>query len=197
MDLHAQVTSVFLDGGTNVDKLPDSDPKKAKGQAMGDFFTQGVGYLKTDFPNDTIRKLMSLVWDIVGSKITPIAMGPDVQSVSIAVFGNPVLPQAAVFLPHNWLDELKRDPVLQMGALVFVGSQIVDFYNRRLMDQAEQSIKRARAHEAEFLLTSKRHVPHLVFNDYQKKVLEDFPEGVSTLAVLDLLYTSKEFVPPA
>lgn len=197
MDLHAQVASVFMNGGTPAEKLPDGDPKKLKAQAMGDSFTLGVGYLKTTFPNAALQKLMALVWDIMGNKLIPVAMGPDVQSVSIAVFGNPILPQAAVFLPHHWLDDLKRDPVLQMGAIVFVGSQIMDFYNRRLITEAEQSIKRARAYEAEFLLTSRRQSPHLVLNDYQQRILNDYPEGLSSPGVQDMLYVSKPFVPPA
>src|SRR5574338_1648315 len=146
-DLHAQVRAAFMGEGQKAENLPEGDPKKLKAQAMGDAFTQGVGYLKTDFPNDSIRKLMALVWDIVGHKITPVAVGPDVQSVSLAAFGNPGLPQAAVFLPHNWLNEIEVDPVLQMVALVFVGSQIVDFYNRKLLGESGESIKRARAHE--------------------------------------------------
>lgn len=186
--------------GTHIDKLPDDDPKKRVGQLIGETVTSGVDFLRSVFPNEAVQKLMKLVWDIIGHKITPIALGPQVPSISLAVFGSPALPQAAIFLPHNWLDDVKADPVLQMGALVFVGSQALDFYNQkvgRAPAQGPESVRRARAYEAEYLLTVKKMGPQTKFNDYQKKVLDDFPEGILTPAIRDLLYQSREFVPPA
>jgi hypothetical protein len=108
-----------------------------------------------------------------------------------------VIPQTAVFLPKNWLEEVRRDPVLQMGALVFVGSQVVDVYNHRLVDEGPSSIKRARAYEAEFLLHTRKVSPNLSFNEYQQRVMAEYPRGLQSEAAQGLLYTSRSFSAPS
>jgi hypothetical protein len=188
------------DDGTTIheNKLPEGDPLKNLISPMSDRFTSGVGFLKTVFPNQAIRELMTLVWDLVGNRITPVAMGPQVQSLSIACTRRLGMTQAIIFMPHHWLAMIKADPIYQLGALVYVGSQAVDFYNGKLYESPQESENRARAHEAEFLLT------HIVIatstppmNDYQKGVLEEYPLGINTPAIRHLLYTSKPFVAPA
>jgi hypothetical protein len=99
-------------------------------------------------------------------------------------------------MPHEWLDQISQDPLLQMGAIVFVGSQIVDFHNERIgvsPEQAAISIKRARAYEAEYLLTLRKVSSTVTLNDYQHRVLQEYPSGLMTPSVaLDrLLYTPK------
>ncbi len=192
-NLHAEVVSAFIQKGANVEDLPDGDPKKVLGRNVGDTFTQGVGFLKTSFPNDAIRQLMALFWDLVGNKITPVALGPNVATLSLAVFAEADnIPRAIILPPHHWLDLVKQDPCLQMGALVFVASQARDFYNQRCIGQYEATIKRARGYEAEFLHTIARHSP-IVFSEYQRKTMEEYPNGLLTMSLKDLLYKSKPF----
>jgi hypothetical protein len=84
----AQMILSFSEGsGKRVENLPEGDPLRIKGQEMSDYFTSGVGMLKTVFPNPEIRGLMAMVWDIVGSRIVATAMGPEVPSLTLAAMG--------------------------------------------------------------------------------------------------------------
>lgn len=198
--LQAQVLGAFFGESVRAEKLPAGDPLRVNGQKMSDAFTNGVAFLLTSFPNNHIQSLMKLVWDVVGHRIAPVALGPQVPSLSLAARLDG---DAIIFMPHNWLEMIAKDPVEQMGALVFVGSQAVDFYNGRLLTSKEtaqedhtNTIKRARAYEAEYLKTVKGGFPDWKFTPYQQKVLGEYPEGISTPTVASLLYLWKPFVAP-
>lgn len=198
-NLKAQVLAAFTHGGQREEDLSEDDPRRQAGRRIGVAFTEAVAFLRTSFPNPAIRALMAMVWEIVGSKIVPFALGPAVETLSMASANRAGLPSTIILAPHNWMEQIQQDAVLQMGAVVFVGAQAVDSYNGKLQSRAsfEDCIKRARAYEAEFLLTLSAHGLTTSFNDYQKKVLEDFPKGLRTDTIVPLLYTPKPFVPPA
>lgn len=198
--VHVEALAAFLSPGVLLEKLDAADARREPGIRMRNAFEAGVGLLAKDFPNERIRVLMRFVWDLVGYKITPVGIGPDVQSISLAMAEREKIPQAYIFLPLKWIEQLQEDAVLQMGALVFTGSQALDFYNQKLVstqDGVRQTIARARAHEAEFLLTLKKVMPEWAPGAYQTGVINEYPEGVSTPSVQPFLYTSKPFVPPA
>lgn len=192
----AEIMAAFVKGGERVEKLAESDPLRAKGMMLGDRFTEGVAMLK-GFPNPELRKLMSMVWDIVGNRLVPIAMGPKVPSLSFAAMGNRKKPDGIIFLPHNWQEMIEEDPVCQLGALVFVGSQAVDYYNDRVGREPEAMMRRARANEAEYLVTVREVSPGHKFNEWQLKMLEEFPEGLRSPGIKSHLYEFKPFVKPA
>lgn len=196
---NALIAAFFASEGKNVKDLPDSDPLKNKGIRMGNTFTDGVHFLKSTFPSPTIRTLMGHVWNIVGHKVIPVTLGPNVTGVSLAAIRKEGIVQTVIFLPHNWLEDVKRDPVFQMGALVFVGSQAVDVYNGKVTEQreSEQTVLRARAHEAEYILHIQRMAPLVQLNDYQKDVLAAFPLGLLSPAAETLLYSPRPFTPPS
>ena len=196
-DLRTEILSAFFAEGKRVDKLAADDPVRVKGVEIGEMFTSGVAFLANLFPNASIRKLMGLVWNIVGHRITPVALGPEVPSLSLAVMGSKLAAQAIILTPHNWIDMVKADPLLQMGALVYVGSQAVDFYNGKTVEDPKTTVLRSKAFEAEFLLTLNNVIPNLVFDTYQQSVVDEMPLGLSTPSVLPLLYTSKPFVAPS
>ena len=63
---------------------------------------------------------------------------------------------------------------MAVGALVFNGSQAIDYYNGRIgkdRDPMTLITKRCLNYEAEFLRT----VPAALLNKYQREVLEMFP----------------------
>jgi hypothetical protein len=92
---------------------------------------------------------------------------------------------------------VKDNPVLQMGAVVFVGSQAVDYYNGKLTYEAHKNVlSRAYAYEAEYLLTILT-MGCQTMTEYQKGVLKRFGEGLRSKEVRPLLYTSKPFVAPS
>ena len=171
-------------GFTNVeqqDALPPG-PERSNAKAKGDAFTDGVDMLRGVFPNKRINKLMGMVWDLVGGKIVPLVGGMPVATLVFAVVGKLDDMQARIFVPDNYLKMIKEDGCHQLGALVFTGSQAVDFWNDKILPQ-DDLIKRASAYEAEFLMTFGREFPGWKTNVYQKKLLADFPQGLDTPGV--------------
>src|SRR5271154_7022345 len=145
----AEMMAAFVNGGQRVEKLDADDPLRAQGMRLGERFTEGVGILK-NFPNPAIRDLMSMVWDIVCNRLVPIALGPKVPSLTFGAMGKRDKPDGIIFVPHEWEKMIEEDAVCQLGALVFVGSQAVDYYNGRVGHEPEAMTMRARANEAEY-----------------------------------------------
>lgn len=165
--------------GGNVDDLP---PSRFKDEAieLGEMITSAVDFLRSTFPNKDIQRLMGLAWDAIGQGITPASLGP-VETASFVVVSGPTGPKATIMFPEGWVDLLHSDRLMQMGAIVFTGSQAVDFRNSRLIGEQKDVRKRALAFEAEYLLTSLEVSPTARLNDYQRKVLADFPLGLGSL----------------
>jgi hypothetical protein len=85
------------------------------------------------------------------------------------------------------------DPLLQMGAVVFNGSKVIDTYNDRFDDGL---VERSFAWEAEFYRTLARDAPGVKFNSYQKQVLERYPDGIRSEGIQKAMYTWRPFTPP-
>ncbi len=192
----AEVMAAFIKGGERVEKMPKGDPLRVKGEKLGNRFTEGVAMLKL-WPSPHVRALMSMVWDIVGNRVVPIVLGPEVDSLSFAAMGDPSMPDAIIFIPHEWEKMIQEDPVCQLGALVFVGSQAVDYYNGRVTHEFEAVKKRARANEAEYLATIRESTPDHKMNEWQQRVLDEFPSGLGSERIQKYLYRHKPFVRPA
>lgn len=192
-EVEAQILDTFAREGTRVDQLAEGDPLREKSWALQEAFTQGVALLKV-FPNSNIKELGTLVWDLVGSHIVPVALGPDVQSLTFSVVAKDEVQEALIFVPHNWMAVIEEDLVCQIGALVYIGSQARDYYNKRI---DKDTMPRARAFEAEFLLAFKKLLPTYTFNEWQLKSVKDYPQGLQSESIRHALYTSKPFVPPS
>ena len=176
-------------GFTNVGQQEDLTPgssEYAKAEAKGDAFTQGVDMLRSKFPHKGINELMSMVWDLVGGKIVPLVGGMPVATLVFAVVGKLNDLQARIFVPDDYVEMVQKDGVHQLGALVFVGSQVVDFWNDKIVPQTIM-IKRAFAYEAEFLHAFDRMSRDVNLgwkpNEYQKKVMHDYPHGIGSQGV--------------
>ena len=167
-----------------------------KAQEMEYFVTAGVDYLRSEFPNDHIRYLMSIVWDLIRNKITPFALGPNVPTLSLAIVGrksDPSFRQPAIFAPINWLDMIEKDHVYQMGALVFIGSQAVDYHNNRLLNDPAVARQRSYVYEAEYCHTVKNLTPSWQPNANQEHMMKEYPAGLKTPAIKELIYQPRPF----
>ena len=172
-----------------VETLADDDPRKASGVAVGNLVTQTVGGLRDLFPNRWINDLMGIVWDIIGRRIVPAAVGPT-ATPSMAVHGY----KAIILLPQTWPAMMAQDPIMQVGAMVFVGSQARDFHRGliRSIAGSEMAKMRAKAYEAEYLKTClSLSIGSPTFNEYQREVLAMFPNGLTSRP--DLAYESGRF----
>ena len=210
MTLFEEIVAAF--GGTQVKvaDLPEDDPTAKIGKACENLFTGGVDVLRSNVPNDRIRALGRVVWDLVGHKQVLVAIGPDVPSLSFTVMQVSTTPkgcvstststsasinelhQAIVLIPKQWPQMVEDDPFMQLGAILFVGAQVVDFYNDRLFDD-KGARRRWHAYEAELLRTLKTSLPRWKPNEYQCEVLANFPDGLDSKDVD--LYPFKPYAP--
>lgn len=192
-ELAEQILQAFAAQGKRIDEIPEEDPARIAAEQLSDAFTQGVAYL-TISHNQNIRELSTLLWDLVGSYIVPVGIGPDVDSLTLAVVNANGASQATIFTPYHWLDMIADDGICQLGALVFIGSQARDFYNKRL---DKNTLQRSHAYEAEFLLSIKEINARHLFNEGQIEVMSSYPQGIRSEKARGLMYTSKPFVAPS
>jgi len=169
-----------------------NDPFASLMQKQANAFTGIVaGLSHENNPHACIQDLMRDVWSIVGNDIVRVAAIPTnpVKELSFVAFKENDNLKAMLLLPLNLADVLGSKPIYAMGAGVFVGSQIRDFYNEKLFPP-EDMILRAEMYEAEFLM---RCTKLEEFNSFQKSLLEKYPNGVDTKP--ELIYSPKQ-VPP-
>ena len=193
MTLFEEVVAAFADTQVNVADLPEDDPTAKIGKACENLFTGGVDVLRSLVPNDRIRDLGRVVWDLVGHKQVLVAIGPDVPSLSFTVMRLKELHQAIVLIPKQWPQMVADDPFMQLGAILFVGAQAVDFYNDRLIGD-KGARRRWHAYEAELLRTLKTSLPRWAPNEYQREILALCPDGLDSKDVE--LYPYKPYEPP-
>lgn len=157
----------------HVEELAPDDAFRRQGEIIGQCVTSIVGYLSNYYPNPRVRRLMGWVWNLIGSRTTPTAMSGVVNTPTVIVIGGMSVDEqrAAILLPPGWPARIIEDPVMAMGAMVFCGSQVVDFYNDKAAEGSEQMHERARAYEAEFLRSYTKIDPSWQPNAYQQRVL--------------------------
>jgi hypothetical protein len=173
-------------------RLADLDDEhRSEGAEMERVFTDMVGAMKDDglLPLPPINNLMSLFWDLVGHKVVLTGMTTMVTTLSFMAERNNGKTLGVVLCPPGWTKIVAKNPIYQMGGMVFVASQARDLYNDRITDP--NVLKRARSHEAEFLLWAGHSVSGFDPCKYQRKVLEEFPKGLASAT--GMLYESKVF----
>lgn len=189
-----EVLGAFGAMQVNVDDLPESDSTAEVAKVCARLFTEGVETLRSIVPNDRVRALARVVWDLVGHKRVLVALGPNVPTLSFTAVqrqGNGVV-QGIVLIPKLWSRMVEDDPFMQLGAILFVGAQVVDFHNDRLFhDPGARS--RWHAYEAELLRTLGQKLPSWEPNGYQREVLAKFPAGLDSPGVA--LYPVESYVP--
>lgn len=134
--------------------FPSDDPFAKNAFQSEQLFTSAVDVFRRS-NNPIIKDLMSYVWDVFHHRHILMAIGPQVKAITFAAgCKRDGTIQGLVFIPTNWPDMVKTEPVMQMGAVLFTGSQVSDFYNGRIISQEEQSLvlTRAQSYEAEYLL---------------------------------------------
>lgn len=159
--------------------LDSKDPFVVNGRLIEGLFTTGVSILNK-LENEALRSLMSYVWDIFQHRHVTLAIGPEVPGMSFALAGNRKgALQAMVFAPTNWPEMMEADPYMQLGAIIYIGSQAADYYNGVFHDQESVNLsrKRSNSYEAEYLLLLKDHP----LNEYQRKVVSENPNGFDPL----------------
>lgn len=174
---------------------------RIQSEKMTAAFDLAVDTLRLKFPNPVVMGVTSLMWRLIGNKMI-LSASMNVPTISFTMMGGPgKKPAAFVLCPPLWNEMLEQDYIYQLGGVVFCASQCCDFYNEKFQHQQNNPIglqdqdvqRRAWAYEAEYLNVVKEHLPEHQFNDYQKKVMEEFPNGLLSLPE-NLVYQSKPFV---
>jgi hypothetical protein len=171
-----EIMSAFSDAKPmKIDDIKD-DTLSKRCRMCEYLFTTGTIHLR-EMGNPIIKNLMINIWGIYHNRHVVMAMGPDVPALSIAVIERRGVVQALTFAPYAWPEMVEADPTMELGAIVVVGSQAVDFYNNRLTspDESKISKERSLSYEAELLILF-REMGHSL-NGYQKDVLTKYPNG--------------------
>lgn len=176
--------------------VPIQDTPKTDPDALGaqQIFTAGVDFLAKLFPNPAINRLMKAAWEVIGQKVVPVCFGLRVQTLSFIMENASSQPFIAT--PPSWARKMHLDPITQVGALVFVGSQAVDYTNDFLQcpTDREKVLLRAKAYEAEYLMTVRGLTPSWEPNSYQESLFKEFPEGVATPKARNVIYSIRPLV---
>ncbi len=191
-----EMREAFFKDVKHESELATDDPLRVQGRRLGDLFTRSVDFLRTRVPNPAIRTIAVVLWDLVGHKVVPIAIGPRVDSVSFLASKEGSNLKAQIILPLHWEEMCQKDPLMQFGAVLVNGSRAVDIYNGK--DDFDEMHRRAIMYEAEFLITFRRDAPPIWEpNEYQRSVLKEFPEGINSEKAKGLFYESRPFVVPS
>lgn len=170
--------------------------ERADGKATEIVFTESVEYLRSKFPDDVIRALGAAIWRSVESKRTPVGVTTLVRTLhfgAMGALGTPTKSKAFILAPPHWTVLAAADPVGQLGGVVYVGSQAVDYCHGRMYLEPAVVQDRAHAYEAQYLLAVRRATPSWSPNSaYQQKLLDRFPNGVRTPSVAPSMYEFKE-----
>jgi hypothetical protein len=188
--LKGALMDALLAEGEHVGDLSKEDDLRKTALELSEGLTAVIWALCHGFANPQINKLGEMLWNVLGSHLILTTIGLPVESVTFVGIRQGDSIQARVIIPLNWREMYFSDPVLQAGAVVSAGSKVIDVYNLKLDEHSE---RRALVYEAEFLLTVLHGNPHHPFNAYQRRVLEEFPEGLKSPKAEDLIYEWKPF----
>lgn len=183
--LEVQVLT-FLQAVREAKKLTEDHPDYTVAKEVEGLFTGAVDFLRSTFPNQALRRLAGILWDAVEYKVTPLIYGMSVRTLGFA--RDTETPRAFIAPPADWNNKVRKDPITQLGAVVFVGSQAVDYVNERYTIDPQNVLVRARANEAEFMNTVKGLSPDWDLSSYYEELLKEFPEGLSTPRAHKVLY---------
>ena len=174
----------------NINQLP-KDAFYADAKKTETAYTAAVEFLRSEFPHDVLRRFGARLWQCVESRQTPVAIYEAVASLHFFALVPEEGPrQAAILAPRGWTDKAKKDPIGQMGGIIWSGSQAIDFCNNKMKGPADpEMMNRAKAYETEFLLRTQELAPEWrPTSDYQEHLLATFPQGIKTPSVASIIY---------
>jgi len=177
--------------------LGSDDPVYKKHKLMESEFSDLVDVMRQNkwLPLPSINALMTLLWRVVGNHIAPVAINPNVPTLSFwCEFRSvdPIASLAVIMIPDNWHDMLVEDAHMQMGAMVFAASQAKDYWNHKFSPpNAKKEIHdRAWSSEAELLHYFAHTAPDFKPNDYQNKIMDKYPKGIASI---EAHYVGREY----
>jgi len=134
--------------------------------------------------NTHLTSLVTDVKNIISNNHVEFGIGT-VPTLTMTVLGNKDGFLPLLLAPVNWPEMMVEQPGHQMGGVVFVGSQIVDFYNGKFLTDYGSVHDRAASYEAEYIKTIQPENR----NSYQISVFDKFKNGL-----MPKLYNRKQVI---
>lgn len=172
MKTAAEVIAEALKTPVRMDELPPEDPLRVKSEEVSNIFTHGVQLIR-EMADPRLQVLGQHIWDIFHYRHVNLVLGPPVRQLTITVIRRGELIEALVLAPEAWEDQVQKHPFMELGAIICIGSQAVDFYNDRLTSETSEAMRRrGQAYEALYLKILDGQVP---LNSYQQQLLQRPP----------------------
>jgi hypothetical protein len=153
---------------------------------IGNTFTHYVDLMRrSKFLGQRVTDLGKLIWYLVGNRVIPSTIGPT-PSGTIGFCGEGRHEPgrgiegrfACIMVPEDWLEQIKKDPIMQFGGVVCTGSQARDYFNNRI---DAGTLHRGYAFEAESLFGIQKVESDWKPNKYQCQIMEKYPLGTRSL----------------
>jgi hypothetical protein len=179
--------------------LPPASPQEEKGSRKY-VFERLIDLLNSPdlFPSQgPMHPLLALISQMMKRQMVAIGFRPAVPTITFAVGRHQSQSGLIllIMLPPNYIEQVRQNPIQALGGVVFVASQLRDF----VCHQYDKRRSRLRAHAfvAEFLRVMRLHHEHEGLhwepNDYQRSILEEYPDGLASLAS-DLVYPTPALI---
>ncbi|OGK47357.1 hypothetical protein A2963_04440 [Candidatus Roizmanbacteria bacterium RIFCSPLOWO2_01_FULL_40_13] len=97
---------------------------------------------------------------------------------------------AYVFINPEFIIDAKTNPIQTLGNIAYIGSQVRDLINGRIIGDERMVYFRALATEAHFLLHALKDHPETKLNQNSKEIIKAFPNGLASLPT-EAIYPSK------
>lgn len=161
--------------------LSVDDPMLATAQEAAATLDRLVDELKENGP-PRIKSMIRLFWRLVGNNQARAAVG-NVSTITFTVVRGRDQNIATVLVPLDWPARVKSDPLHSRLGLVFVASQLRDWFNGRILEPSVRT--RAQAWEAEYLLWVQQNDAAFMPSTYQQEILAHYPSGLKGRINLD------------
>lgn len=165
--------------------LEDLDPESALAKqthTLEGLYTSLVG-ITSMHPSPCLARLGRHLWDVIHHRHSAVLMHSGVHRLSIGIVEHKTtkVQQCIVLVPPAWREMFEAEPLMQLGAVIFIGSQVVDHFNGRFAcESAERIGCRSSSYEAELLKAEERRRPasdRSWLNEYHRHVLQTHPTG--------------------
>ncbi len=177
---------------------------RQNGIAIGKIFSGYVDCLRSSSKlfGQRLADLGKLIWGLNGNRIIPGVIG-DTPHNTVSFFTEGIAKDlgieikletklGVIMIPSNWVSQVRKDSIMQFGAVIFAGSYARDHYNNNYYP--DRSLARARGCESEFLYVVRKSDKDWKPNKYQETIMRYYPLGIDSLG--ELWYESKQFVDP-
>ena len=173
----------LLDAAEDLQQGPGSAAHKS-----ASLFIKVLNHLR-GFPHPGTQTMAEALWEIIYHNLVFVSLTDPGEEIQLVIHTLECdFQQAMIKVPQDWLEVFLDDPVFQLGGALFAGSQAVDFYNGVFATDPDGSHELASAHEAELIKLALYEFPTYQLDDYQKQLLDLYPEGLNTPRAKELLY---------